>query len=90
MFHKTGLVKKCQPCLNVSYPDLPGEGTIPSSVESYIVRSLKPFTEYEFTITPYLNEKKGVPANVTVKTLSDVPGQPPTNITLDIVNSTVS
>lgn len=54
-----------------------------------ICRSLEPYTEYVFNITPILRNVRGQTVNVSVRTLSDKPEAPPSNVSLNVVNSTV-
>ncbi|XP_052812352.1 netrin receptor DCC-like isoform X2 [Mya arenaria] len=68
-------------------PALPGGGIIPPERSEYVVRSLRPYTEYVFSITPYLRHLKGVSADATVRTLTDKPSMPPHNVSLTPINS---
>ena len=54
-----------------------------------LLRSLQPYTDYVFHITPFWKTQRGTTVNTTVRTFSDKPSLPPTNVTLTAVNSTV-
>ncbi|KAL3884493.1 hypothetical protein ACJMK2_024628 [Sinanodonta woodiana] len=65
-----------------------GSGDLPAYTTNYIVRSLRPYTKYFFTITPYLKGKAGNASSVTVRTYSDVPDEPPANISITAIDAT--
>ncbi|KAK3599725.1 hypothetical protein CHS0354_037199 [Potamilus streckersoni] len=65
-----------------------GSGDLPAYSTNYIVRSLRPYTKYFFTITPYLKGKAGNTSSVMVRTYSDVPDEPPANISIMAIDAT--
>lgn len=56
-----------------------------------ILSELHPFTEYSIYIIPFNEYGMGdSSAEITVKTYSSIPGEPPLNVTLEATSSTVS
>lgn len=57
----------------------------------YTVTGLKKFTEYIVWVVAYNHNGAGHNSEeITVKTLSDIPSEPPTNVTVEASSSTVS
>lgn len=56
-----------------------------------ILSELHPFTEYSIYVVPFNEYGMGDSSSeITVKTFSSIPGEPPQNVTLEATSSTVS
>ncbi|KAI4896760.1 hypothetical protein NFI96_003894 [Prochilodus magdalenae] len=67
---------------------LDSEKDIEVSGLSYAMTGLKKFTEYSFRVVAYNKHGPGVSTeDVSVRTYSDVPGAPPQNLTVEVLNS---
>ncbi|BES95191.1 Neogenin C-terminus [Nesidiocoris tenuis] len=65
------------------------EHHIETEATSYTLIGLKSYTEYFIWVTAYNHNGAGSNSEqITVRTLSDVPSEPPTNVTVDAVSST--
>ncbi|XP_024086155.1 roundabout homolog 2-like isoform X2 [Cimex lectularius] len=66
--------------------------TVPKTENSeHIVTNLKKFTSYEFFLSPYFKSVEGYPTiSKIVKTLEDIPTEPPQNVQIEIVNTTAA
>lgn len=55
------------------------------------LNDVRPYTEYTITVAAVNQNGMGDPSNeITLKTFSSVPGEPPTNVTLETTSSTVT
>ncbi|XP_078579186.1 neogenin-like isoform X7 [Branchiostoma floridae x Branchiostoma japonicum] len=65
------------------------EGSVDVSGLSHTLNGLKKYTEYSFRVVAYNQHGPGMSTEeVIVRTLSDIPSQPPTNATLEPQSST--
>ena len=59
------------------------------NTDEYVVRNLRKFTEYEVFLMPFYGSIEGQPSNsLHVQTLADTPSAPPTNLRVELLNST--
>uniref|UniRef100_A0A8B9LNA3 Neogenin 1a n=1 Tax=Astyanax mexicanus TaxID=7994 RepID=A0A8B9LNA3_ASTMX len=67
---------------------LDNEKDVEVSGLSYTMTGLKKFTDYSFRVVAYNKHGPGVSTeDVSVRTYSDVPGAPPQNMTVEVLNS---
>lgn len=70
--------------------DSPEESHVYTSKTFYELNGLKKFTEYCIWVTALNSNGPGSPSEeVTVRTLSDIPSEPPMNVTVEPASSTV-
>ncbi|XP_060073471.1 fibronectin-like [Ylistrum balloti] len=61
---------------------------VPRADHRYVIRDLTPSKEYAISVIPYLNDVNGNTSTVYVKTLGDIPGAPPSNVSATLFNIT--
>ena len=76
---------------NFFQSELSEEHYVETADTFYTVSGLKKFTEYIVWVVAHnINGAGANSEEMTVRTLSDVPSEPPTNVTLEAGSSTVS
>ena len=70
-------------------PDIESTDVRPGTAQKTILKGLKPFTNYEFFVTPYQGDQQGRPSNsMEGKTKEAAPSQPPPEVRVRMLNLT--